>query len=824
MLGKRLPLPCTKPIAVALIPILIVGCVAQTTQPARAAAEASDAGWPRVVKADGHELVYYQPQAEEWIDGRQVKGRLAFALTPRGQKAPFYGAAMIEANTQTDLEARTVYVYNIQFPAVVFSVPEGTQKEPLIELAKEIFPKAPVTMSLDRLLASLDGVKGKGKTTALSVEPPKILYSSKPAVLLMTDGKPVLVDIENVPIQYVINTNWDLLFDKAGKRYYMLNKDVWLSASALTGPWTTAGKLPASFNQIPNTENWAEVRKNIPAKPVSVAAPIVFTTEEPTELILTSGSPVWRSISGTGIDCIQNTESDVFRLDGNYYFLTSGRWFRSASLQGPWQAASAKLPADFAKIPTTDAKGRVLPSVPGTPQAEEAILEASIPETATLDRGAAKASAEYLGGKPEWEAIPDTTVSYAKNTQQDVFKINGFYYMCYQGAWFAAKSESGPWELSDKVPPEISQIPPSSPKHNVTYVNVYNSTPTTVTYGYTAGYIGMFVALGVVMWGTGYHYHPYWGYGYHPYPVYWPHHHHTYGYAAWYNPVTGGYGSRAVAYGPHGGYGRSAYYNPRTGTYARGGSAWGPGGYAWGASAYNPRTGRGAVAGGYYDAWSGNYGAGYRGGNHYSRWGEGVVGNGDDWVHAKYRAERGKGAVIGAESSEGGKMLAGVGAGGNSGFIAKDEHNNVYAGKDGNIYKRDENGNWHQHQNGSWNQVPPDQVASARNQVSQHASTASRPSAQPTATPSARATSTTRATPSATQSSTRAARPSTSMATPSASASGRYASTKPETVHSLERDSWARQEGTRRTNEFNSMQSSHPSRSTSSRGGGGRRR
>jgi hypothetical protein len=813
----------SKEIALVLAQLLIEPIWAQ--QASSAVVDASDQGWPRVVKADGHQLLYYQPQADEWVDSKSVKGRLAFELTPRGQKAPFFGAATIEANTQTDMTARTVYVYNIHLGTVVFSVPEGTEKEPLIAMAKDVFPKDAVTISLDRLTASLDVVKHKARETAVSVDPPRIVYSSKPAVLVITDGKVVLTDIEKSGVQYVINTNWDLLFDAAGKQYYLLDKDVWLSAKELTGPWTQAMKLPDSFGSIPKTENWVEVRKNLPPKSISIpTVPTVFTSEAPAELILTAGDPVLLRIEGTGLTYVSNTESDVFRspADNSYYFLTSGRWFRAESLNGPWTAASGKLPADFAKIAPEHARGRVLTSVPGTPQAEQAILEAGIPETATIARGAAKATAEYVGGNPEWEPIQEASISYAKNSQQDVFKIGDLYYLCFQGAWFVSKAATGPWEVSDKVPAEIAQIPASSAKHNVTYVNVYSSTPTTVTYGYTAGYTGMYVAYGAVMWGTGYHYPPYWGYGYYPYPVYWPPYHHTYGYAAWYNPVTGGYGRRGVVYGPYGGYARSSYYNPHTGAYARGGSAWGPGGYAWGGAGYNPRTGNAGMAGGYYDAWSGNYGAGYRGGNQYSRWGEGIAGNGDDWVHAKYRAEKGRGAVIGAETSAGGKAIAGVGAGGNSGVIAKDQNNNIYAGKDGNVYKRDQNGDWHQNQNGSWNAVPPDQVASARNEVKQQASASARPATQQkgaapwNGTTSARPTASTRqSTPAAT---TRPA--SASGQRPS----GGYAATRPDTVRGLEKDSWARQEGARRTNQFQSMQRSQGAARSGGRGGGGRRR
>ena len=37
--------------------------------------------------------------------------------------------------------------------------------------------------------------------------------------------------------------------------------------------------------------------------------------------------------------------------DGDFYFLVAGRWFKSASLEGPWTFATPSLPADFKEIP-----------------------------------------------------------------------------------------------------------------------------------------------------------------------------------------------------------------------------------------------------------------------------------------------------------------------------------------------------------------------------------------------------------------------------------------------------------------------------------------
>ena len=76
-----------------------------------------------------------------------------------------------------------------------------------------------------------------------------------------------------------------------------------------------------------------------------------------------------------------------------YYVLLSGRWYRSSSLKGQWQFIPAdKLPADFAKIPAGSPKDNVLASVAGTDEANEAVMDAAIPQTAKVDRKTATAN------------------------------------------------------------------------------------------------------------------------------------------------------------------------------------------------------------------------------------------------------------------------------------------------------------------------------------------------------------------------------------------------------------------------------------------------
>jgi hypothetical protein len=65
-----------------------------------------------------------------------------------------------------------------------------------------------------------------------------------------------------------------------------------------------------------------------------------------------------------------------------YYVLLAGRWYRGSSLEGPWVYVRADaLPGGFARIPTDSPKVDVLAFVAGTPQAEDAVLDAMVPQT-----------------------------------------------------------------------------------------------------------------------------------------------------------------------------------------------------------------------------------------------------------------------------------------------------------------------------------------------------------------------------------------------------------------------------------------------------------
>src|SRR5262249_34594575 len=134
------------------------------------------------------------------------------------------------------------------------------------------------------------------------------------------------------------------------------------------------------------------------------------------------------------------------------FLVLSGRWYSSKTLEGPWvYVPPDKVPATFKKIPEDSAKGEVLSHVPGTPQAEEAMADAQVPQVAAVKRGRAKLQVQY-DGNPLWETIEGTSIERAKNASTHVLRIAGKYYACDQGVWYFSVSANGPWDVADSVP------------------------------------------------------------------------------------------------------------------------------------------------------------------------------------------------------------------------------------------------------------------------------------------------------------------------------------------------------------------------------------
>jgi hypothetical protein len=676
--------------------------------PAGSPAAAQDSGWPRTIIQSGGTVVFYQPQVDSWSNYNEITWRQAFQLTPTGGRM-VVGGASFRGTTSSDNDTHVVTIYGPQVTSTYFPGLGPAAAAQMDQLVRTFVPPL-VDISVERLVAYMR-TPANLKTVSLNNTPPLILVAYSPTILLAVDGEPVFADIEGTGLKFVVNTVWPLFQDKANSQYYLLVNDLWLTAGSLYGPWSRVTSLPGDFRQLPTSGKFASVRKTMPPPHVhDPIVPAVTYATTPAEVILFDGQPQYAQIPGTQLVYATNTNSPVFVYSATqtYYYLTAGRWFSAPTLNGPWNFATLSLPPDFARIPLTSPASAVLGSVPGTPQAKDAVLIAQIPTTITVNPATAASQVKVIyTGAPQFVAVEGTTLLYATNTPDRVIQVGDVYYLCLQGIWFMSATPQGPWTTAPSVPAVIYTIPPSSPVYNVTYVTQTTTSDGNIQASYTAGYLGAFVmgaALGaIVCSGTGYYYPAYIGYPAYGYPVWHPYPT-AYGATPYYNTRTGAYGWSQTAYGAYGSATRAAQYNPYTGTYARGASA---------STAY----GRESV-GQAYNPYTGTYAATHQGSSPTAQWGQSYVSRGNQSAYAQHYSTS-NGSVGSVQGSQGGRAAASSSAIGNS-YAGKTSSGDMYAGHDGNVYQNTGSG-WQKYDNStnSWNDVNSQQAQQQAHQDAQ---------------------------------------------------------------------------------------------------------
>jgi hypothetical protein len=716
--------------------------------------------FPQRRETRGYSLLIHAPQVRSWTGFEQFEALSAVELTRPDGAAPVVGTISIKGATEIDRDARIVNVLNPVIDEAMFAGDASAETQQVVR--ELVATRAALQVPLDLFLASLaDDVLSDPPPPGFSTTPPPIHVASKPTLLLFVNGPPVLSDVADSGLKLVVNANWPTFQDASGAGdYYLLYRDLWLSSDQLEGGWKRAKALPAGFGKLPADDEHAAVRSAVPLRKSELPTPQVIFSSRPAELIVTDGKPRLEAIPpAAGLQFVANTESPLFKLGPDWYFLVAGRWFTTTDLNnGPWRY-SADLPAAFGQIPEDHAMAAVRASVPGTIEARMAALEALLPAKAEVPRDAAPPIEVSFAGEPRFELVPETNVARAVNTGFDILQYEDQFYLLYAGVWYHAGAPTGPWTPADLVPGAIYAIPPSSPAYHVTQVTVVESTPTTVVYSYPPSYSsGVYVVYGVPYYGTGWYYPPY-AYGfYYPYRG-------SYGHGSWYNPVTGGYGSRSAWYGPYGGYSYAQGYNPRTGRYGYVETAWDGDEWASHGETYNPRTGVGTETDRYYnedknksqmdrtvqrgDDWmqtqrnvdydnrsmttsretsgggssemtrtagdgaissSGTITAGD--GRTASVEGERTLGGGsttitgaDGSMDMTTRRQDGR-SVTGIEGSGGGQGVSMSGQGPGRTTIGQSGSGDLYAGHNGNVYKKSDDG-WSHYNDGGWQSVDP---------------------------------------------------------------------------------------------------------------------
>ena len=666
--------------------------------------------WPREILVGKDTIVLYQPQLESF-ENNIIEGRMAISMVTKKQGLLF-GAIRFKATVNTDLDERLVELENFVVTQTSFPDIEEDKAQRFVKELEKAIEGITEVMSLDRILASLEiDEQEKGLASQFNNDPPVIYYRESPSVLIIIDGDPIFKDTEEVDIQYVMNTPYFIVKNTRRNQLYIKGGDFWYTAKQITNVWENTDNIPGNIEKLADQV----IEKDTIMSDSLIATldepPSIIVATIPSELVLIDGKPDYKAIEGTSLLYVLNTENDVIMdiTTQQHYILLSGRWYSSKTLQdGDWKFVEPEnLPGDFSKIPSESDMGNVLPNVPGTEEARMAVLEQTIPQTAAIDRKTATVKVSF-DGNPKFTKIDGTEVAYSENSDKTILLINNKYYCVDDGVWFESDQPAGPYIVSVFRPDEVDDIPPESPVYNVKYVYIYNSTPDVVYVGYTPGYTCSYLYHGVVVYGTGWYYRPWYGSVYYPRPV-------TYGFRVHYNPWTGW----GFSFGMSWGWFSIGFHTGYAGW-------WGPRGYTYGYRHGYYHGYRHGYNYGYHQGMRAGYGAGYRAGqasnNVYRNRVNGVKSTGmiastrlanvprDRTNPATRPSTRDRSNVSNNRPSTNNRPR--VGNSGGAQTHPSTRENNVYAGRDGYVYRRDNSGNVQQRNDRQWSNTMNNRASS----------------------------------------------------------------------------------------------------------------
>ena len=290
--------------------ILIVGLC--TTITSFAQNTPVDKAWPREIKTKKALVVVYQPQVETLTDVN-LDARTAIAVTPKGDEKPLFGAVWFTSQIATDRDTRLVSLTHIRVTSIKFPGVNEEDKQSLIKVLEREIPKWTISLSLDRLITSLDYNPENDTREQYNNQAPEIIFSEAPAILVVIDGDPIYKDLTDGPgYLEIINTPFFLVSDAAKKTFYLHGGDTWYTAQRLTDSWEVTKNVPYVLeNLIQNAEKGKGGNEATDAIK-EVSGPVhIFLRDHPAELIQSKGKPEFSPVEHTNLLYMTNTEDDI---------------------------------------------------------------------------------------------------------------------------------------------------------------------------------------------------------------------------------------------------------------------------------------------------------------------------------------------------------------------------------------------------------------------------------------------------------------------------------------------------------------------------------
>jgi hypothetical protein len=317
-----------------------------------------DGNWPRKIRLGEAILLIDAPEADS-LEGAKLKahGGLQMKRSEADAEAS-PGRAWYEADVTVDRDQRVVHVTSVEAVRVQLDGVPAARQQRIATRLGQAMTHFQLRLPLDDVLAAIRIGKGHGdESPKLNTDPPRIVFESQPAILVLFDGEPRFRAVEGSKLERALNTPFLVLREPNGGAYYLDGGTSWFRASDPSGPWSKADKVPSEAVQIANRDlqdagvSATEVKEAKEAvESADKRVPKILVATEPTELIVSDGAPRWAPAVEGELEAMSNSESDVFRTvaDKQYFLVLSGRWYRSGSLDGPWNFVEpSSLPGSF---------------------------------------------------------------------------------------------------------------------------------------------------------------------------------------------------------------------------------------------------------------------------------------------------------------------------------------------------------------------------------------------------------------------------------------------------------------------------------------------
>ena len=199
------------------------------------------------------------------------------------------------------------------------------------------------------------------------------------------------------------------------------------------------------------------------AEGVKADPPTIFYSDKPALLVNLDGEAIWSPIKDNDLKFAVNTNWDLFQHEPTkaLYLRNEKTWLKAAALEGPWGPAG-KLPESFSKLPKDENWKEVKAALPGDKLSAEKAPRVFV--------STKPAEMILVTGKPLYQPVPGTKLTWVSNTESDVFRMGGTgsVYFLVSGRWFSSPGFEGPWTFATpNLPEDFQKISLEHPRSRV---------------------------------------------------------------------------------------------------------------------------------------------------------------------------------------------------------------------------------------------------------------------------------------------------------------------------------------------------------------------